>query len=204
MTVTLALLTFLFSLDLGEEFLYQAGFFASVPDLLHVLAPIDLLYGPLIFLYVSQLTGPSSHGTARQYWHLLPALAGLVALLPFFLMDGSEKLRFTEALRDGGAMDDATSHALIAQLGFVEFMLGTIVQLGLYLVLSIRRLIRHSTSIRDQYSDIDKINLAWLRNLLVGLSCIDLLYLGDQFFHGGVRRQAQDEIRDALRGGDRG
>lgn len=39
----LALFTFLFSIDLGEEFLYQIGFFESVPDLLHVLAPIDLL-----------------------------------------------------------------------------------------------------------------------------------------------------------------
>ena len=48
----LALLTFLFSLDLGEEFLYQIGFFESVPNLLHVLAPIDLLYGPLIYFYV--------------------------------------------------------------------------------------------------------------------------------------------------------
>jgi AraC-like DNA-binding protein len=179
----LSLLTFLFSMDLGEEFLYQIGFFESVPDLLHVLAPIDLLYGPLIFLYVSQLTSPSNQGAVkRNYWHFLPALAGGVALLPFFLMDGSEKLEFTETLRNGGAMENDTADALIIQLGFVVFMLGTVVQLGLYLMFSIRRLIIHSTSIRNQYSDIDKINLAWLRNLLLGLSCIYLLYLGDQFF----------------------
>ncbi len=54
----LGFMTFLFALDLGEEFLYQIGFFESVPDLLHVLASIDLLYGPLIYLYVSQLTTP--------------------------------------------------------------------------------------------------------------------------------------------------
>ena len=38
----LAFLTFLFSMDLGEEFLYQIGFFESVPNLLHVLAPIEV------------------------------------------------------------------------------------------------------------------------------------------------------------------
>ncbi len=175
----LSLLTFLFSVDLGEEFLYQTGFFESAPDLLHVLAPIDLFYGPLIFLYVSQLTSPSSQ---RNYWHFLPVPAGVVALLPFFLMDGSAKLEFTETLRNGGVMENDTADALIIQVGFVVFMLGTIVQLGLYLMFSIRRLIIHSTSIRNQYSDIDKINLAWLRNLLLGLACIFLLYLGDQFF----------------------
>ncbi len=179
----LASLTFLFAVDLGEEFLYQIGFFESLPNLLHVLAPIDLLYGPLIFLYVSQLTSRSIHGTVkRHYLHFLPALAGILALLPFFLMDGSEKLEFTETLRKGDVMGSDTSDALIIQFGFILFMLGTIVQLGLYLLFSIKRLIRHSTNIRNEFSDIDKINLVWLRNLLLGLSCIYLLYLGDQIF----------------------
>ena len=179
----LALFTLFFSIDLGEEFLYQTGFFESAPDLLHVLAPIDLLYGPLIYLYVSQLTSPASHPMAkRNYWHFLPALAGTAALLPFYLMDGSEKLAFTETLRRGGALENDTAQALLIQIGFILFMLGTIVQLGLYLLFSIRRLITHTQSIRNEFSDIDRINLAWLRNLLLGLSCIYLLYLGDQFF----------------------
>ncbi len=179
----LALLTFLFSMDLGEEFLHQIGFFESVPDLLHVLAPIDLLYGPLIYLYVLQLTSPAGHGAVtRDYWHFFPALIGIVLLLPFFLLDGSEKLELTEALRTGGAMENDTPHVMLIQLGLTLFILGTIVQLGLYLLFSVKRLIRHSKNIKNKFSDIDKINLAWLRNMLVGLSCIYLLYLGDQFF----------------------
>ena len=179
----LALLTFLFSMDLGEEFLYQIGFFESVPDLLQVLAPIDLLYGPLIYLYVSHLTSPVNDGVVtRNFWHFLPALIGIVLLLPFFLLDGAEKLELTETLRKGGAMESDTQHVLLIQLGLTLFILGTIVQLGLYLLFSIKRLIRHSKRIKNEFSDIDKINLAWLRNLLLGLSCIYLLYLGDQFF----------------------
>ncbi len=179
----LAFLTFLFSLDLGEEFLYQTGFFESFPNLLHLLAPIDLLYGPLTYLYVLQLTSSENQlADSSNNWHFLPALFGIVALLPFFLMDGSEKLAFTEALRQGRAMENDTAHALFIQLGFTLFMLGTVVQLGLYLFFSIRRLIQHSSTIRNTFSDIDKINLTWLRNLLVGLGCIYLLFLGDQFF----------------------
>ncbi len=179
----LAFLTFLFSMDLGEEFLYQTDFFKSVPDLLHVLAPLDLLYGPAIYLYVLQLTNPVNNGTLKKnYLHFLPMLAGVVVLLPFFLMDGFEKLELTVTLRKGGTMEDDIPHALLIQLGFTLFMLGTVVQLGLYLLFSIRRLITHSIKIRNEFSDIDRINLAWLRNLLLGLSCIYLLYLGDQFF----------------------
>ncbi len=179
----LGFITLLFAMDLGEEFLYQIGFFESLPDLLHVLAPIDLLYGPLIYLYVSQLTTPVNNGTAkRSHWHFLPALTGVVLLLPFFLMDASVKLEFTEALRKGSAMENGEPHGLLIQRGFTLFMLGTIVQFGLYLLLSIKRLITHSIRIRDEFSDVGRINLAWLRNLLLGLSCIYLFYLGDQLF----------------------
>ena len=179
----LASLTFLFSMDLGEEVLYQIGFFESAPDLLHLLAPIDLLYGPLIYLYVSRLVGPlNPHTITRHYRHFLPALVGMVLLLPFFLMDGPSKLALTETLRKGAAMDNNTLHALLIEVGFSLFMLGTLVQLGLYLVFSIKRLIQHFNDIKNEFSDIDKINLAWLKHLLLGLSGIYLLYLGDQFF----------------------
>ena len=176
----LASLTLLFAIDLGEEFLYQAGFFDSLPHLLHLLAPIDLLYGPLIYLYVAQLTRQSKQAMIiRDYRHYLPALAGILLLLPFYLMTGADKLDFTESLRRGGAMENA---AQLVQGGFITFMLATIVQLGLYLLVSIRLLIAHAARIRNEFSDIDRINLVWLRNLLVGLVCIYLLYLGDQFF----------------------
>jgi AraC-like DNA-binding protein len=179
----LALLTFLFSMDLGEEYLYQIGFFESVPNLLHVLAPIDLLYGPLIYLYVLQLTNPvSPRAATRNYWHFLPALIGIVLLVPFFLLDGTEKLELTETLRKGGVMENDSAQMMLIESGVTLFMLGTIVQLGLYFLVLIKRLIKHSKSIKNEFSDIDKINLVWLRNLLLGLSCIYLLYLGDQFF----------------------
>jgi AraC-like DNA-binding protein len=179
----LGLLTFVLALDLGEEFLYQVGFFESMPDLLNVLAPIDLLYGPLIFLYVSQLTSPQNTKTAKaSNWHFLPLLIGIILLLPFFMMDGSHKLAFTEALRNGTALQIDIPDALFIQIGFILFMLGTVVQFGLYLLFSIKRLISHAKTIMDEFSDIDRINLAWLRNLLLGLSAIYILLLADQFF----------------------
>jgi AraC-like DNA-binding protein len=179
----LALLTALFSIDLGEEFLYQTGFFEHVPNLLHVLAPVDLLYGPLIYLYVRQLTTPVPQGgLLDNYRHFIPALIGIFLLMPFFLLESGEKLALTETVRKGGEYVSDTANIQLIESGLTLFILGTVMQLGVYLLLSIRLVMAHATRIRNEFSSIEKINLNWLRNLLVGLGCIFLLYLGDQFF----------------------
>lgn len=177
----LALLIFLLSLDLAEEFLYQIGVFESIPGLLHILAPIDLFYGPIIYLYVLDMTNPSKLGT-DVYWHFVPVGIGVVLLVPFFLLDGADKLVLAETLRTGGDINETIPRARLINLGFTIFMSGTVVQLALYLLFSIRRLLQHARNIRNEFSDIDRINLAWLRHLLAGLSCILVLYLADQFF----------------------
>lgn len=179
----LALMTFLFALDLGEEFLYQVGFFQAVPHLLHVLAPIDLLYAPLIYLYVVQLTSPAVRPQGLGlYGHFIPAVTAVILLLPFFLLDGSIKWELSESLRTGETMTDPVPQANLIQTGLSVFIVGTITQMGLYLAWSIRRLLQHARDIKNKFSDIDRINLNWLRNLLIGLGTIFALYLADQFF----------------------
>ncbi len=178
----LAFFTATFALDLGEEFLYQTGFFESYPNLLNLLAPIDLFYGPLIYLYVVQLTTRTSSTRAKAIWHFIPVIPGIVLLSPFYILGGDQKLALTEAVRTGTEMVQSIPNISLIEIGFTVFILGTVFQIGLYLVLSLRRLVVHRRAIQDEFSDIDKINLGWLRNLLVGFGCIFLLYLGDQFF----------------------
>ena len=177
----LALFTILFAVDLGEEYLYQSGFFKTTPHLLQVLAPIDLLYGPVLFFYVSQLTSPTGGGgVSRFLWHLLPVIVGVILLLPFYVyLDGSVKHQFIESLRAGSELE--TQDSLLVQLGTVCFALLTIVQIGIYLLLSSHRAFAHYNNIKQHFSDLEKINLIWLRNLLIGLIIIYILFLGDLF-----------------------
>lgn len=179
----LAMLILVFSINLGEEYLYQSGFFASRPNLLHVLAPVDLLFGPLIYLYVNQLTRPLPDKQNKRFFlHLFAVPIGIVLLTPFYLMNGEEKLAFTELLRKGDGFNGAAQNATLIETGFRLFMLGLAAQLGAYLFLTIRRLKKHTKDIKETFSDIDKISLAWLRNLIIGLAAIFLIYLGDQIF----------------------
>ena len=76
----LALLTCLFSVDLAEEFLFQIGFFETMPDLLQVLAPIDLLALPALLL--AEKSSVEVGGTARFLVH--SGLVGQVLFLDTF------------------------------------------------------------------------------------------------------------------------
>ncbi len=178
----LSLFTFLFAIDLGEEFLYQTGFFSSAPHLLQVLSPIDLKYGPVLYFYVSHLTsrGNTSNQINNSH-HFVPVIAGALLLTPFyFFLTGTQKLQFVESLRTGEITNAGAPISVV--LGVSLFALLTLLQIGFYLVICIREVRSHNNNITQEFSDLEKINLAWLRNLLVGLSLIYLLFVGDQFF----------------------
>jgi hypothetical protein len=55
----LALLTFVFAIDLAQEYLHQIQFVPQAPFLAGITVPITLLYAPLVYLYVSALTSPA-------------------------------------------------------------------------------------------------------------------------------------------------
>ncbi len=178
----LGLLTLLFTIDLGEEFLYQIGFFNTVPHLLQTLTPIDLLYGPLLYFYITLLVSYDMENRRFSSWHFMPVFTGIVLILPFHIfLGGAEKIAFVDALRKG-QLHTVPNIPLSVEVGIIILTLITIAQIGFYLTISIRRITSHYSAIKQQYSDIEKISLTWFRNLLLGLSLIYLFFLGDQFF----------------------
>ena len=75
----LAVLTFAFVVELADAFLYHTHFYANATYLIGVENPLDLLYGPLVYLYVTALTCPSEVLlTARCWRHFLPIAVGFV------------------------------------------------------------------------------------------------------------------------------
>jgi len=175
----LAAFTLLFALDLAEEFLYQSGFFVNFPHLLQILAPIDLLYGPFLLFYVQRLT-LARHRIA--WWQFAPALFGAILLAPFyFSLSGAEKLATVAALRTGDSTA-LSSSTMLPSIGAGLFGSLTVLQIGGYLYVSIRRIRHHQQSIQQSFSATEKISLNWLSRLLVGLSLIYVLFLADQIF----------------------
>ncbi|MEW8079972.1 MAG: helix-turn-helix transcriptional regulator, partial [Candidatus Thiodiazotropha endolucinida] len=66
------------------------------------------------------------------------------------------------------------------------FVVGitSILQMAIYLFIAIRRLVRHKRNIQEEFSFLERISLTWLRNLLIALALLYLLYILDVFLIG--------------------
>lgn len=174
----LALLTLAFAIDLGHEFLYQSRILLSVLELAYIDPNINLLYGPSFYLYVRSLTEGSEFRFKKNQWlHFLPFVFGtaLCALLPEL-----SKEQFFKLLYDDAALAD-NKEEFVVLIVVASVALSSVLLIGIYLILSIRRLIRHARMIRQQFSSIEQISFRWLRNLLVALSVLYLVLLFDGF-----------------------
>ena len=173
----LAMLTLTFSLDLWMAFLHQSGYIASYPRLLVIDSNIDFLFGPLTYLYVTALTARSGFRfTLRQWRHFLPFLLGFVILIPLMWLDQQQ---LQSLLNGQGQQQD--NDILWAELAMILVGVLSILQMALYLGLSIKRLLQHQQTVEDQFSFLERVNLAWLKNLLLALIMLYLFYLADVF-----------------------
>ncbi|MET0072305.1 MAG: helix-turn-helix domain-containing protein [Candidatus Thiodiazotropha sp.] len=169
----LAALTLVFAIDLSDSFFLHAdyrsvGIWTSV-----VSESLDFLYGPLIYFYIRTLTeGKAFQLIAKCWLHFLPFAASYLLLLPYFLLDRDQKAAFVYADVNGAAAEFASVVLAVDIATLLSILL-----IGVYFALSIRRLRRHAREIREEFSYTERINLNWMRNLLIGLGIIYVVYL---------------------------
>ncbi len=169
--VLLSALTLAFSLDLAVTYLEVTGFTLVYPRLAFYGPLVVYLYGPLLYLYVKAMAGgPAWRFRAASWLHFGPALLALFLLTPAFL------------LRDRELVSVLSGEAGIARyLGHWSAVLSWVdvvprILIGVYLVLGFRTLAIHVRTIRDHFSEIEQLSLQWLRNLLLGITGLYILY----------------------------
>lgn len=126
--------------------------------------PFPLLHGPLLFLYASALVGTLPRNRIRIL-HFIPALLCLFCLTGFYLLPGDQKLYIID--------HDGLGYELFLQIRFIAIIASGII----YVVLTLLLLNRHQRRIRDNFSDIEKINLRWLQYLTYGIGGIWLVVI---------------------------
>jgi AraC-like DNA-binding protein len=151
----LGLLLLLFAANITLQALAYTRHLLHFPHLAKIDAPLAFLFGPLIYLYVKALTEKKSGFERKSALHFLPAIIGAAVLTPFYLQSAHDKA--------GHIMNElaATCETCIA----IAWL--TILQLLVYLIAAIRILRRHALRIRESFSSLEKINLNWLRILLI-------------------------------------
>lgn len=149
----LALLLFFISLWLIDSFFRVSDMFHQNPNLYFKPIYYSFAFGPLIYLYVKRITNASFRLHTKDLIHFLPVL--IQAALYWYLnfQDYSFKRWYWLELHQPYTYR-------------LEFD-GTFVSLAVYLTLSLRILRNYQRWLKDNFSELSRITLTWLRVLLL-------------------------------------
>ena len=156
---------FLVVIHLFLAYLFITEEIYNYPFLLGIEQPFPLLHGVFLYFYVSFLTNQLPENKKFLLLHFLPATILYVWLIPFFIFPAEQKIHI---YRTQGA-----GYELLNILRTYANQITGVV----YVSLSAFLIRRHRKNIRDQFSDLEKINLQWLQVLTFSLGGIWILVI---------------------------
>jgi len=128
------------------------------PHLIRTYRPIFILACAVIYFYCKALTTPGFRFTYIDSLHLVPFGMYTLIMLPFFFSDPATK---------------------VASLSLQPFTLSWMIERGFWVVVfffyfgfSYRTIHHHQQRIKDIFSNLEKVKLDWLRNLLLAFGVI--------------------------------
>jgi AraC-like DNA-binding protein len=139
----------------------------NYPFILGWILPLPLIHGVMLYLYVASSTNQLPKNRKILGLHFIPVAAAYAYLVPYFLLPAEEKIHI---YRNNGL-----GYAVFMKFLFVAYMITGI---G-YQIWSVVLLQRHRKNIVNQFSDIEKRDLNWLRILVWGMAAIWLVVLLD-------------------------
>jgi len=162
----LGLVIFLYSFVLFDMFLNDTGFYLSMPYLRLLTIGVSFALLPLHFLYARYLTHSFSKLQKSDLLHFIPfVLATLFFAILFFIKHSDHHL-LMQKLQHGHDM-----------LFLTILNWAILIQFFLYLILTLWILHRFEQEIKSIFSDIDKIQLHWLRNITLVLFAGAIIFL---------------------------
>lgn len=175
----LACYTLVFVCALLDYFLDATGLTQTHVYWRTLLWPKEFLYGTLIYFYARELTSPGKYPlTGRQWLHFVPTALHIACTWPLLLYSSSFQWAVLSEDESLQGFPLLWSHLL----GDIE-LVTTVVQITVYILMALRLTVRHQHQLLDQYANIERINLIWLRNLLLGTLAVYFCWLAEEFVH---------------------
>lgn len=161
----LGILMIIFAVDLLNGAAFLTGLIKYFPWAMGFSNTFPYLYGPMIFLYVKILTEGDSKFRTSFWLHFTPFVLVQIYGLLFFYFEGPEY-----------------------QLSLLDFekappwhvqLVGNIIPFHgvTYVVLTIVESYRYNRKIKQSFSNIEKINLAWIRHFVAGTVVVWIIVL---------------------------
>jgi AraC-like DNA-binding protein len=140
-----------------------------LPPSFYFVFNVSLAAGPLVYLYVRALTDEELAPSRRMLVHFIPVLLG-------FLASG---LYRTESYSAAFGIDTENwFSAMTRSTGVILHSLAGATITLIYSIASLRRLRSHEANIREQFSSLERIDLGWLRAVIVAGLSASIVYIG--------------------------
>ena len=165
----LSILLFSVALWLVDAFMRVSGIYSQNPDAYFKPIYYSFAFGPLIYFYVKSITNSTFQFKRKHLLHFIPVLIQGLLYAFLFFQDYSYKRWYWLEI-----------HEPITYR--IEFD-GTFISLAIYLFFSIQLILNYQKSIRDHYSNLEKMKLNWLKIIL-----LVLFFLCIQWFIEAVLR----------------
>lgn len=158
----LALLLLAFSINIAHSVLFADIFKDTFSNILKINEPFQLVLGPLMYLYIRQLIHPQSQFKPKGLLHFLPFVIYCAIIMPLDSIPRFGPVTKTLMLY---------SNALTTIIWSI-----TLIQITVYVAISHRMIKQHQRRIRECFSEIDRINLSWIKYFISILLCIYITY----------------------------
>lgn len=156
--IFLSVVIFALSLELLSSVYYSLGWYRTYIHFSGFTYPLALTYGPLFYFYVRFLTKEAEHFHFKNFLHFIPIIFVYLIMLPVFIYPADKKLAFVEMML---VNKQSLLYDIIEAFMPVQGVIYTIFVVGLVM--------KYNNRIKENYSNIEKINLDWLKYLTFGM-----------------------------------
>lgn len=166
----LSILIFLFSLGMAGSAYFASGLYQVFPHIIMIFPPIIFTYGPLLYLYIKALTNDGFRLTAKHLLHFIPFAINTLYFIPFHLQGSTEKI---------AAVEEFLRHP--TTVSYVVLVVR-IIHAFIYIFFCIRLVQTHAGKVKESFSAVEKVNISWIRHLLVLFIVVWLVVLALYLF----------------------
>lgn len=157
--VVLAAAMLALSIDIYHSAYIIFGYYKDFIHFTGATYAFPFLYGPIFYLYAKLISSGSNNFNPKYFLHFIPFILVVIYGFIFVYLQNSE---FKFAL-----IRNEIEVPGLKLIGFLKPIHGMI-----YVFFTIQVVRVYNNKIRNSYSNIERINLNWLRHLAIGLSVV--------------------------------
>ena len=156
----LALLIFFFSFYFAFISLFWSKYLIVFPNLAQTTTIVNYLWGPLFYLYVSELLQKNKSFNYKNLFHFTPAAVSIIYYSRFYFIDHEKKVNYVKLMISDESYGGSATTLLLSAIVIVHIFMHTI--------FAVKKLKNYSEKNKAASNTLDFVNYKWLQKLSVG------------------------------------